>query len=103
MTVNYLNSREQGEALAAELGTEAVRCDVSDSAQVKAMFERTGGVDLLVCNAGIAWSGLISDMTDSEWRRIVDVNLAAFSTAAVRRYRTWSGERRAASCACPVC
>ena len=27
------------------------------------------------CNAGIAWSGLISDMTDSEWRRIVDVNL----------------------------
>ena len=75
VTVNYLNSREQGEALAAELGTEAVRCDVSDSAQVKAMFERTGGVDLIVCNAGIAWSGLISDMTDSEWRRIVDVNL----------------------------
>ena len=29
VTVNYLNSREQGEALAAELGTEAVRCDVS--------------------------------------------------------------------------
>ena len=74
-TINYLNSRDKAEALAAELGSEAVRCDVSDSAQVRAMFERTGGVDLLVSNAGIAWSGLLADMTDGEWRRIVDVNL----------------------------
>lgn len=75
VTVNYLNSREKGEALAAELGTEAIRCDVSDSAQVREMFERIGGVDLLVCNAGIAWSGLVSDMSDAEWQRIVNVNL----------------------------
>lgn len=75
VTVNYLNSREKGEALAAELGTEAIRCDVSDSAQVREMFERIGGVDLLVCNAGIAWSGLVSDMSDEEWQRIVNVNL----------------------------
>lgn len=75
VTINYLNSRDKAEALAAELGSEAVRCDVSDSAQVRAMFERTGGVDLLVSNAGIAWSGLLADMTDGEWRRIVDVNL----------------------------
>ena len=75
VTINYLNSRERGEALAAELGTEAIRCDVSDSAQVREMFERVGGVDLLVSNAGIAWSGLLSDMTDAEWARIVSVNL----------------------------
>lgn len=75
VTVNYLNSREKGEALAAELGTEAICCDVSDSAQVREMFERIGGVDLLVCNAGIAWSGLVSDMSDAEWQRIVNVNL----------------------------
>ena len=75
VTINYLNSREKAEALAAELGAEAVRCDVSDSAQVSAMFERVGGVDLLVTNAGIAWSGLLTDMTDAEWERIVAVNL----------------------------
>ena len=28
VTINYLNSRERAEALAAELGTEAVRADV---------------------------------------------------------------------------
>ena len=65
VTINYLNSRERGEALAAELGTEAIRCDVSDSAQVREMFERVGGVDLLVSNAGIAWSGLLSSMPAS--------------------------------------
>ena len=75
VTINYLNSRERGEALAAELGTEAIRCDVSDSAQVREMFERVGGVDLLVNNAGIAWSGLLTDMTDAEWERVVSVNL----------------------------
>ena len=75
VTINYLNSREQAEALAAELGAEAVRCDVADSAQVNAMFERVGGVDLLVSNAGIAWSGLLTDMTDGEWNRILAVNL----------------------------
>ena len=75
VTINYLNSREKAEALAAELGTEAIRCDVADPAAVSAMFERVGGVDLLVSNAGIAWSGLLTDMSDAEWRRIVDVNL----------------------------
>ena len=75
VTINYLNSKDKAEGLARELGSEAICCDVSDSAQVKAMFERTGGVDLLVNNAGIAWSGLLSDMTDDEWRRIVSVNL----------------------------
>ena len=75
VTINYLNSKDKAERLARELGSEAICCDVSDSAQVKAMFERTGGVDLLVNNAGIAWSGLLSDMTDDEWQRIVSVNL----------------------------
>ena len=75
VTINYLESREKAEALAAELGTEAVRADVADSAQVRAMFDSAGPFELLVCNAGIAWSGLLTDMSDAEWRRIVEVNL----------------------------
>ncbi len=75
VTINYLNSRAEAEALATELGTEAIRADVADPAQVKAMFEAAGPFELLVCNAGIAWSGLLQDMTDAEWRRIFDVNV----------------------------
>ena len=75
VTLNYLNSRDRAEALAAELGTEALRADVADPAQVRELFAAAGPFDLLVCNAGIAWSGLIQDMTDAEWRRIFDVNV----------------------------
>ena len=75
VTLNYLNSQDRAEALAAELGTEALRADVADPAQVRELFAAAGPFDLLVCNAGIAWSGLIQDMTDAEWRRIFDVNV----------------------------
>ena len=75
VTINYLTSRKKAEALAAELGTEAVRADVADPAQVRAMFESAGPFDLLVCNAGVAWSGLLQDMTDAEWQRLFDVNV----------------------------
>lgn len=75
VTINYLTSKDKAEALAAELGSEAVQCDVADSRQVREMFERVGGVDLLVSNAGIAWSGLLTDMTDEEWNRIFAVNV----------------------------
>ncbi len=75
VTINYLTSKDKAKALAAELGSEAVQCDVADSRQVREMFERVGGVDLLVSNAGIAWSGLLTDMTDEEWNRIFAVNV----------------------------
>lgn len=75
VTLNYLNSQDRAEALAAELGTEALRADVADPAQVRELFAAAGPFDLLVCNAGIAWSGLIQDMIDAEWRRIFDVNV----------------------------
>ena len=82
VTINYIRSEEKANAIARELGTEAIRCDVSDSAQVREMFERIGGVDLLVNNAGIAWSGLMSEMTDEEWKRILSVNLGGVFNCA---------------------
>jgi len=39
--------------------------------QVLAQF---GQLDILVCNAGISWSGLLSDMAGEDWRRIFAVN-----------------------------
>ena len=49
--INYNRSKDAAEALAAELGGIAVQADVSDFAQVQAMFDQTGPVDLLVNNS----------------------------------------------------
>ena len=46
-------SREQVEAVAAELGGRAVELDVSSSASVERAFAEVGRVDLLVANAGV--------------------------------------------------
>ena len=73
--VNYLKSEALANAVAAETGGLAVRADVADLKQVTAMFERTGPVDLLVNNAGIAVSGLLTDLSPEDWQRIFDVNI----------------------------
>lgn len=73
--INYCESEDKAMALAAELGTEAIRADVADPEQVRAMFQHIGGVDLLVNNAGVITPGLLQDISDEAWRRLVGVNL----------------------------
>lgn len=73
--INYHRSKSVAEALAAELGSIAVCADVSDSTQVQAMFDQIGPVDLLVNNAGISHYGLLTDVTDTDWRTIFGINI----------------------------
>lgn len=82
-----LNGREESKAVSAlldelrERGAEAAffACDVSDAAAVADMrirIERQFGVvSLLVNNAGIAQQKLFTDITPSEWRRMMGVHL----------------------------
>ena len=73
--INYNESKEKAETLAAETGGVAVWADVSDPAAVAAMFETVGDVELLVNNAGIAHAEQIQDLTDDIWRRLYGVNI----------------------------
>lgn len=74
LILNYNRSEAEALLLARELDAEAVCCDVSDPEQVEEMFRKAGGVDLLVNNAGIAHSGLLTDLTEEGWRRLLSVN-----------------------------
>ncbi|MDE3238106.1 MAG: SDR family oxidoreductase [Paracoccaceae bacterium] len=60
-------------------GLRHIPCDVTDEVSVAAAFDRLGwdSIDLLVNNAGIAGahSGPLTDLTLSDWRRVVDSHL----------------------------
>ena len=85
VAVNYCRSEEQADELVKTIKALGVRAfavcaDVSDSAQVRRMFEivrrELGAVEVLVNCAGIAHSGLLTDMTDEEWQRLIGTDLS---------------------------
>ena len=58
----------------------AVVCDVAIEANVELAISRAvdtfGGLDVLVCNAGISFSGTpVTELALEDWQRIIDVNL----------------------------
>ncbi len=53
----------------------AFKCDMSDYDQVRELFSHIGDVDVLINNAGIAWMGLLTDMEEEDWRRVMATNL----------------------------
>jgi NAD(P)-dependent dehydrogenase (short-subunit alcohol dehydrogenase family) len=72
------------EQAAAELSALGVRtlglgCDVRDPRQVQAVLDGTlaelGRVDVLVNNAGTAWSASPEDTPLEGWQKVIDVNL----------------------------
>lgn len=60
-------------------GALAYICDVSDSASVEAAVGQAardlGGLDIVVNNAGIGAQGNITENTDDEWTRVLNVNV----------------------------
>jgi NAD(P)-dependent dehydrogenase (short-subunit alcohol dehydrogenase family) len=83
-------SRDQIEAVAAEVGGRAVEMDVADQASVAGGFEEIGSVDLLVANAGT---------NEGDFWRVFEVNVlgvhltceAALARGASRIVITGSG------------
>ncbi len=75
------SSTEELNALADDLVSRygipcrAVRADAGDSRETAEMFSDITSLDVLVNNAGISHIGLLSQMTDEQWRRIMAVNL----------------------------
>jgi NAD(P)-dependent dehydrogenase (short-subunit alcohol dehydrogenase family) len=76
--------RASVDAVAAEIGAAggtaiAVVADVTKSDDVRCMasaaLERFGAVDILACIAGVLSPSRVEDITEDEWRFVLDVNL----------------------------
>ena len=71
----YEKSHEAAASLAEKTGATAICCDVADSKAVKDAFSQIPDVDVLICNAGVMWFGLMSMMEEDAWDRIFNVNV----------------------------
>lgn len=76
----YRKSVAEAEALAKETGAIAIRADVSLPHEVASAVTEAekalGGIDVLVNNAGISQIKLFTDLSDEDWRGMMDVNLS---------------------------
>ena len=56
-------------------------CDVTRETEVRALvaaaIETLGGVDVLVNNAGLGGSVAVTEMTDEQWHKVLDVSLTS--------------------------
>ncbi len=87
VALNYRKHSDEAEAVAVkirDMGRKAlvVRADVSSFNDAQAMVDRVvsewGKVDILVCNAGINWDGVIWKMTEEQFDTVLDVNLKGY-------------------------
>lgn len=99
VAVNYRSQKDEAEKVVAAIeaaGGEAIAigADVSDEAQVEALFEATakrfGAVDIVVANAGMQKDSGSAEMSLDDWKKVIDVNLTGqflCAREALRRFR----------------
>lgn len=84
VTVNFVVNRDMARAVVRDIESAggkaiSVQADVSDPNAVRRLFDENdkafGGVDVVVANAGIMRLAPMSDMTDENFNRMMDVNL----------------------------
>ena len=87
VAVNYRRHDAEAKQVVAEiekLGRKgmAVKADVSSyndaMKMVQQVQEAFGRLDILVCNAGINWDGVIWKMSEEQWDTVIGVNLKGY-------------------------
>ena len=99
VVANYVSEDETAQQVVAEIAkagvsAAAIRADVSDEAQVQAMFRQAiatfGTIDVLVNNAGLQSDAPFEELTLAQWNKVLGVNLTGqflCAREAVREFK----------------
>jgi len=99
VVVNFVSGQDTAEQVAAEIrdfGVRAIalRADVSNEAEVQAMFHEAiqafGTIDVLVNNAGLQQDAAFENLTLTQWNKVIGVNLTGqflCAREAVREFK----------------
>jgi len=99
-TVHILEMNEEaGKQTVTEIknaGNHALahQCNVADAAQVASIFQKIGGIDILINNAGIAHIGNIENTSGDDMDRLYQVNIKGLfhcMTHAIADFKTRGG------------
>jgi len=87
VALNYRKHSAEAEAIAEEIramGRKAlvIQADVASFADAQKMVDTVvkewGRLDILVCNAGINWDGVIWKMTEEQWDTVLNIDLKGY-------------------------
>jgi NAD(P)-dependent dehydrogenase (short-subunit alcohol dehydrogenase family) len=83
----------QAAALACGPRALGLACDVTDGRQVRAAIARVcehfGGLDVVVSNAGAAWTGAIATLAEADLRAAFELNFFAHQSVAQAAVAIW--------------
>jgi 3-oxoacyl-[acyl-carrier protein] reductase len=103
VAINYRRHDTEAKEVARkieEMGRKglAIKADVSsyNDAQnmVDTVIKEFGRLDIMVCNAGINWDGVIWKMSEQQWDTVINVNLKGYfnyNKAAARVFKDQKG------------
>jgi 3-oxoacyl-[acyl-carrier protein] reductase len=87
VALNYRKSVDKSKEVVAEIqkmGSKAmaVQADVASFKDAENMVKKVasewGSLDILVCNAGINWDGVIWKMSEKQWDTVIGTNLKGY-------------------------
>jgi 3-oxoacyl-[acyl-carrier protein] reductase len=87
VALNYRRHDTEAKKVAEEITAMgrkalAIKADVSSHADAQNMVQTVvsefGGLDIMVCNAGINWDGVIWKMSEEQWDQVINVNLKGY-------------------------
>ena len=77
----YKSSEDKAKELALETGAFAIRADAESEDEIRSAValaaDRLRGIDCLINNAGVAAFSLFTDISLSEWNRVMNINLTS--------------------------